>query len=77
MAATYKKLWYICIDWNLNKKDIEKMVKIFYYQMCKFTTNINVTTDVIYVFFLCLNIKLNGIWEFVANLMNGEKIANE
>lgn len=37
MAVSYKKLWKLLIDRDLNKKDLEAMARVSHYTMNKLT----------------------------------------
>ena len=47
MAVSYKKLWKLLIDRNLEKKELEAMEQVNHYTMNKLTHGDNVTTDVL------------------------------
>ena len=47
MNASYKKLWKLLIDRNLNKTTLQKMAGISSVSMAKLSKNENVTTDIL------------------------------
>ena len=65
MAVSYKKLWKLLIDRDLNKKHIEEMAQVSHYTMNKLTHGDNVTTDVLGRICKALGCSLDDIMEFV------------
>ena len=47
MNASYKKLWKLLIDRDLNKTTLQKMAGISSVSMAKLSKNENVTTDIL------------------------------
>ena len=47
MAVSYKRLWYLLIDRNMKKKDLQEKAKLTSYAMNKLSRDETVTTDVL------------------------------
>ena len=45
MAVSYKKLWHLLLDRNMNKSDLERMAAISHYSITKMGKNQDVTTE--------------------------------
>ena len=65
MTVSYKKLWKLLIDRDLEKKDLEAMAQVSHYTMNKLTHGDNVTTDVLGRICKALDCSLDDIMEFV------------
>ena len=68
MAVSYKKLWYILVDRNMKKKDLEEAAGITHYQMYKLANDKDITTDVIGAICTALEVKPNDIMDFVPEI---------
>lgn len=68
MAVSYKKLWYILVDRNMKKKDLEEAAGITHYQMYKLANDKDITTDVIGAICTALEVEPNDIMDFVPEI---------
>lgn len=67
MAVSYKKLWHLLIDKNLNKTELRKMSGISPATMSKLSKGENVTTDVLLRICMKLNCDVSDIMEIVSD----------
>ena len=67
MAVSYKKLWKILIDKDINKKDISTMAGISSATITKMGKNGHVTTEVLLKICTALNCSVDDIMEIVTN----------
>lgn len=67
MAVSYKKLWHLLIDKNLNKTELRKMSGISPATMSKLSKGENVTTDVLLRICMTLNCDVSNIMEIVSD----------
>lgn len=65
MAVSYKKLWHLLIDKNLNKTELCKMSGISPVTMSKLSKGENVTTDILLRVCMTLNCDVSDIMEIV------------
>lgn len=63
--VSYKKLWKILIDRNMNKKDLIEKTGISTSSMAKLTKGANVTTDVLCKICKYLNCDFGDIMEYI------------
>ncbi len=47
MSVSYRKLWHLLLDRNMNKSDLEKKAGISHYSMTKMGKDEDVTTEVL------------------------------
>lgn len=67
MAVSYKKLWHLLIDKNLNKTELRKMSGISPATMSKLSKGENVTTDILLRICMILNCDVSDIMEIVSD----------
>lgn len=67
MAVSYKKLWHLLIDKNLNKTELRKMSGISPATMSKLSKGENVTTDILLRICMKLNCDVSDIMEIVSD----------
>lgn len=67
MAVSYKKLWHLLIDKNLNKTELRKMSGISPATMSKLSKGENVTTDILLRICMTLNCDVSNIMEIVSD----------
>ena len=65
--VSYKKLWKLLIDRNMNKKDSIKMSDISTTLIAKLTKGENITTDVLCKICKALNCDFKDIWNLFLN----------
>lgn len=63
--VSYKKLWKLLIDKNMNKKDLIEKSGISTSSMAKLTKGSNVTTDVLCKICKTLNCDFKDIMEYI------------
>ena len=63
MAVSYKRLWYLLIDRNMKKKDLQEKAKLTSYAMNKLSRDETVTTDVLAKVCRSLECTLDDIME--------------
>ena len=47
MSVSYRKLWHLLLDRNMNKSDLERIAGISHYSMTKMGKDEDVTTEVL------------------------------
>lgn len=67
MAVSYKKLWHLLIDKNLNKTELRKMSGISPATMSKLSKGENVTTDILLRICMTLNCDVSDIIEIISD----------
>lgn len=67
MAVSYKKLWHLLIDKNLNKTALRKMSGISPATMSKLSKGENVTTDILLRICMTLNCDVSDIMEIISD----------
>lgn len=67
MAVSYKKLWHLLIDKNLNKTELRKMSGISPATMSKLSKGENVTTDILLRICTTLNCDVSDIMEIISD----------
>lgn len=67
MAVSYKKLWHLLIDKNLNKTELRKMSGISPATMSKLSKGENVTTDILLRICMTLNCDVSDIMEIISD----------
>lgn len=65
--VSYKKLWKLLIDKNMNKKELMEKSGISTSSMSKLTKGENVTTDVLCKICKALNCDFGDIMEYTGN----------
>ena len=65
MTISYKKLWKLLIDRELNKKDLQKIAGISSASITKLGKNENVNTEIIVKICIALNCDVSDIMEIV------------
>ena len=65
MAVSYKTLWHILVDRNMQIKELEKAAGITHYQMYKLANDKDITTDVIGAICAALEVEPNDIMDFI------------
>lgn len=63
MKVSYKKLWKLLIDRELNKKDLSKLANISSTTITKISKNENITTDILIKICETLNCRIEEIME--------------
>ncbi len=63
--VSYKKLWKLLIDRNMNKKDLIEKTRISTSSMAKLTKGANITTDVLCKICKYLNCDFGDIMEYI------------
>ena len=65
MAVSYKKLWHILLDRDMDRKDLEKLANVSHYTMTKMGKNQDVSTEALRNICKALNCSLDDIIEFL------------
>lgn len=65
MAVSYKKLWKLLIDKDMNKSDLEREAKITHYSLSKLSQGKDVSTEVLGKICETLNCTIDDIMEFI------------
>ena len=65
MAVSYKKLWHLLLDRNMNKSDLERMAGISHYSITKMGKNQDVTTETLSKICNILACKFDDILDIV------------
>ena len=65
MAVSYKKLWHLLLDRNMNKSDLERMAAISHYSITKMGKNQDVTTETLSKICNILDCKFDDILDIV------------
>lgn len=65
MAVSYKKLWHILLDRDMDRKDLEQLAHVSHYTMTKMGKNQDVSTEALRNICAALNCKLDDIIEFL------------
>ena len=65
MAVSYKKLWKLLIDKDMNKSDLEREAKITHYSLSKLSQGKDVSTEVLGKICETLNCTIDDIVEFI------------
>lgn len=65
MRASYKRLWKILIDKDLNKSDLRKMASLSTVTLAKLGKDESVTTEVLIRICTALNCNISDIMEVV------------
>ena len=73
MGISYKKLWHLLLDKNMNKGDLQKIAKISSTSIAKLNKGENIQTDVLVKICAALNCDTSDIMEFDRNsAINGK-----
>jgi DNA-binding Xre family transcriptional regulator len=67
MGISYKKLWKLLIDKNMNKVDLKRVSGVSTTSIAKLTKGENVTTDVLLKICKALNVGINDIMDMEEN----------
>lgn len=65
MAVSYKKLWHLLLDRNMNKSDLERMSGISHYSITKMGKDQDVTTEILSKICNTLDCKIDDILEII------------
>lgn len=65
--VSYKKLWKLLIDKDMNKSQLEKKANITHYSMTKLSKGLDVSTDVLRRICDTLDCTVDDIMEFIAD----------
>ena len=65
MAVSYKKLWHILLDRDMDRKDLEKLANVSHYTMTKTGKNQDVSTEALRKICKALNCSLDDIIDFL------------
>ena len=65
MAVSYKKLWHILLDRDMDRKDLEQLAHVSHYTMTKMGKNQDVSTEALRNICAALGCKLVDIIEFL------------
>ena len=65
MAISYKKLWHILLDRDMDRKDLEKLAGVSHYTMTKMGKNEDVSTEALRNICRALDCRLDDIIEFL------------
>ena len=71
LVVSYKRLWKLLIDRDMNKQDLQVLAKISPSSVAKLSKHQNVSMDVLLKICSALRVKVEDIMEFVPN--NTEK----
>ena len=71
LVVSYKKLWKLLIDRDMNKQDLQVLAKISPSSVAKLSKHQNVSMDVLLKICSALRVNVEDIMEFVPN--NTEK----
>ena len=77
MVASYKKLWKLLIDRNLNKTSLQKMAGISSASIAKLGRNENVNTDILLKICDALHCEIQDILETIDEPAEGQMLINE
>ena len=64
MAVSYKKLWHLMIDRDMNKQDLKKLIGLSPASVAKLTNGKTVTTDTLEKICRALQCDVSDIMEF-------------
>ena len=70
MTVSYKKLWKLLIDKDMNKSDLEREAGITHYSLRLLTQGKDVSTDVLRRICDTLDCTINDIMEFIPDEEN-------
>ena len=70
MLVSYKKLWKLLIDKNMNKGDLQKLTGISTSSIAKLAKGENVQTEILVKICSALNCDTSDIMEFERNAFN-------
>ena len=65
MGVSYKRLWKVLIDKDMNKKDLQEQAQISNYTISKLNRGENVNTDTLVKICAALNCTFDDIMEVV------------
>ena len=65
MAVSYKKLWHILLDRDMDRKDLEQLAHVSHYTMTKMGKNQDVSTEALRNICSALGCQLDDIIEFL------------
>ena len=65
MAASYKKLWKLLIDKDMNKQDLRRVAKLSSSSVAKLSKGENVNTDILVRICTALECDVSDIMEIV------------
>lgn len=65
MLMSYKKLWKLLIDREINKKQLAHMAGLSQYTLNKMTRGDNVTTETLTKICIALNVNIGDICEVI------------
>ena len=63
MAVSYKKLWHLLIDRDMNQKDLKEAASLTKHTMRKLSRDEAITTDTLAKICRCLDCKVDDIME--------------
>lgn len=73
MRISYKKLWKLLIDKNMNKQDLKKQCGISSASIAKLGKSENITTDILVKICTALNCDISDIMEIVEDNAQGHE----
>ena len=75
MVVSYKKLWHLLLDKDMNKQDLRKLTGISSSTIAKLTNGENVNTDILVKICEVLNCNISDIMDILPN--EEKKIEND
>lgn len=64
MTVSYKKLWHILLDKNMDRKDLEKLAGISHYTMTQMGKDKDVNSEALRKICIALDCKIDDIMEY-------------
>jgi DNA-binding Xre family transcriptional regulator len=75
LVVSYKKLWKLLIDRDMNKQDLQILAKISPSSVAKLSKHQNVSMDVLLKIGSALRVNVEDIMEFVPNNTEKKNVA--
>jgi DNA-binding Xre family transcriptional regulator len=76
MVISYKKLWILLLERDLNKGDLRRLSGISTSSIAKLAKSENMNTDILVKICVALNCQLSDICELVPDKTNKEETVN-
>lgn len=64
MTVSYKKLWHILLDKNMDRKDLEKLAGVSHYTMTQMGKDKDVNSEALRKICVALDCKIDDIMEY-------------
>ena len=77
MKISYKKLWHLLIDKNMNKGDLQRIARISSTSIAKLSKGDNLQTEVLVKICAALNCDTSDIMEFEPSIPTNNTIDSE